>query len=179
MAGIAGEPGGVVGGGDLGESKWFGDVRFVTADAEHSGVEFLGVDGAGVVDMFGERTVAGLAVDVDVPAALLFFQDIRMAVFAGLVTGVIHGTSGDFGWGISTVVSILSETLGHQEGTHSDKGQAADDEDSGEPKEVSGILEGIHRNAALQIQHFAAGLRCAESHTAVFMGTSASDLGRD
>jgi len=111
----------VVGGSDLGECKWLGDVRFVTADAEHSGVEFLGVDRARVVDMFGERTVAGLAVDVDVPAALLFFQDIRMAVFAGLVTGVIHGTSGDFGWGIATVVSILSEALGHQESTHSTK----------------------------------------------------------
>src|ERR1035441_395217 len=44
-------------------------------------------------------------------AALLFSQDVRMAVFAGLVAGVVHRTGGGLGHGISAIVSILAETL--------------------------------------------------------------------
>jgi predicted RNA methylase len=84
--------------------------------------------------MFLLWSVARLAVDVHMLAALLLFQNVRVAVFASLVAGVVHGTSGDFGYGISAVVSVLSETLRHKERTHSYKRQAANDENSGHPK---------------------------------------------
>jgi hypothetical protein len=43
-------------------------------------------------------------------------------------------------------VSILSEALRHKERTYSHKRQAADEENSGQPKEVPGIFEDIHNN---------------------------------
>jgi hypothetical protein len=76
--------------------------------------------------MFCQWSVARLAVDVRMPAALLFFQDVRMTVFASLVAGKVYGSSGGLGQGISTVVSVLSEALRHQKRTHSHKRQAAD-----------------------------------------------------
>lgn len=135
----------MIGGSDLRKSFRLGEVRFVTADAQHGRIEFGGLDRARVIGMFRLWSVARLAVDVHVLATLLLFQDIRMAVFASPMAGVVHGTGCDFGHGISAVVSILSETLRHEERTHSDKRQADDDENSGQPKEVSGIFEGIHK----------------------------------
>ena len=113
------------------ESFRFGGVSLVTADAQHGRVEFGGLDRSRILDMFCLGSVARFAVDVRMPAALLFFQDVRMAIFASLVAGEIHRASRDLGEGISAVMSVLSETLRHQERTHSHKRQAADHKNRG------------------------------------------------
>jgi len=121
----------------------------VTPDAQHRRIEFGGLDRARVLGMFRQGSVARFAVDVRVPAALLFFEDIRMAIFASLVAGEVHRVGGDFGQGISAVVSILSEALWHKKRAHPKKREDADDENRYQPKEVSCILEGIHKACCL------------------------------
>src|SRR5450631_924430 len=97
--------------------------------------------------MFRQWSVARLAVDVHMLAALLFFQDVRMTVFASLVAGIVHGTGGDLRYGVSSVVSILSKTLRHKKRAHPHKRQAADDENRSHPKQVPRIFEDIHKCA--------------------------------
>ena len=122
----------------------------MTANAQHGRVEFGRLDRSRILDMFLQCSVARFAVDVRMPAALFLFQDVRMAIFASLVAGEVHRTSGDFGEGISAVVSVLSETLRHQQCTHSHQRQAADQKNRGQSKEVSGIFEGsIHKNVLI------------------------------
>ena len=136
----------------------------MTADAEHGRIEFRGLHRARVIDMLRLWSVARLAVDVHMLAALLLFQNVGVAVFASLVAGVVYWPSGDFGDGISAIVSILSETLRHQERTHSHKRQAADYENSGQSKEVPGIFEGIHKDTALSRYRSLWADRCALNH---------------
>jgi hypothetical protein len=121
--------------------------------------------------MFRQCSVARLAVDVRMPAALLFFKDIRMAVFASLMASEAHRVGSDFGQGISAVVSILSETLRHKKRTNPQKPKDANDENRGQPKQVPCILEGIHKSAASQLHRSADRPLCAESQTDVFVAT--------
>lgn len=141
----------------------FGDVGLVTADAQHSRVEFGGLHRARIVDVFREWPVARLAVDVHMLAALLLFQDLGMAVFAGPMAGKVHRASGDLGDGVSAVVSVLSETLRHKRRTHSQKHQATNDENNGQSKEVPGVFEGIHKMCLLSTA-CRRWTMCAESH---------------
>ena len=143
VAGFAGQACGMLVRVHLRESLRFSGVRFVTADAKHGGVEFGGRD-RGVIGMFREWPVAGLAVDSRMPAILLLIQDVRMAAFAGLVAGEIHRPRGNLGDGISAIVSILSETLRHKKRAHPEKHQDADHENRGQPKQVACISEDIH-----------------------------------
>jgi hypothetical protein len=78
--------------------------------------------------MFCQRSVARLAVDVGMLATLLFFQDIRVAVLAGLVAGELHRTGGDFSDGVSAVVSVLTEALRYERRSDSQKHQYPGDE---------------------------------------------------
>ena len=99
-----------------------------------------------------------------------------MAVFADLVAGEVHRPGGYVRQGISAIVSILSETLRHKKGTHSQKRQADDDENKGYPKEMPGIFEGIHKKLSSQIPQFVASPLCAGSQRGVFMATGRGDL---
>ena len=149
MAGITRQSRGVVGGSDLRKCFRFGGVGLVAADAQHGRVEFRGLDGTRVLDMFCLGSVARFAVDVRMAAAFLFLQDIGMAIFASLVAGKVHRTSSDLSEGIPAIVSVLSETLRHQKRPYSHKHQTADHENGGQPKQVPGIFEGSHSNTAL------------------------------
>src|SRR5208282_460876 len=97
--------------------------------------------------MFRQRSVASLAVDMGMTAAFLFFKHVRVAVFARLVPGKVHGTGGDFGQSLSAKVPILSKTLRHKKGAHSQERQDTDGEHKRHPKEMSRIFEGIHKAA--------------------------------
>jgi hypothetical protein len=134
-------------GSDLREAFRLGGVCLVAADAQYSRVEFRGLNRR-VIGVFRQWSVTRLAVDLHVAATPLLLQNVRMAAFADLVAGEIHGSGGNLADGISTVVSILSKTLRHQELTHSQKQQAADNENRSQPKEVPCIFEGIHEKAA-------------------------------
>src|SRR5208337_512726 len=145
MARIARHAGGVVDGSDLRKSLGLGDVRFVTADAQYRRVEFGGCHRSRIIDMFRQRSVACLAVDMRMFTALLFFQDIGMTVFASLMAGEVHRTGCHLGHGISAVVSILSETLRHKKRTYPQERQADDDGNNSHSKKMPSVFEHIHK----------------------------------
>ena len=111
VAAIAGQALGMFGRDDRGKPFWLGGVGFMAASAENRGIGHNGFYGRGVLGMFGLRTVAGLAIDVRVFAGRLNSKDIGMAGFAGFVTGVDDGESGNFGHGVGAVVAVLTEAF--------------------------------------------------------------------
>ena len=73
----------MVSGRYLREALRLGHVRFMTAGAEHGRLELGGLLGGGVVGMFRQRAVAGLAVDARVASVLLLVEHVGVAGFAG------------------------------------------------------------------------------------------------
>ena len=57
--------------------------------------------------MLRQWAVAGFAVHMCMHSAGVSSGDIRMALFAGLVTGELHWMRGDFVHGCSTIVTIF------------------------------------------------------------------------
>ena len=87
MARIAGEPGGVIRGGDLREARRFGDVGFVTAGAKHGSVYLRWLERGGIFRMRGERSMTGLARDPFVLSLYFRFQNVGMTALTSLVAG--------------------------------------------------------------------------------------------
>jgi len=79
--------------------------------------------------MFRLRSVAGFARDHDVLAQLLLIDHISMAGFANIVPGEGHGSGCDLGNGGTTIVSVLSETLGDDHRPQGDKCNQGDRND--------------------------------------------------
>ncbi len=94
--------------------------------------------------MLGQRSVAGLAIDVGVLTLGFLVEDVRVTGFAALVAGEVHWPGGNFGNSISAIVSVLSETLWDEKTTDEQKEEQAGKEDSSQAKEMSCVLEGIH-----------------------------------
>lgn len=144
MAGIAGKSVGVVGGNDLRETLGLGRVRLMAAHAEHGRIEFGGRHRAGIVGVFGQRTVAGFAIYVRVLAISLLLEHVGMAGFAGFVAGEIDRPGCDFRERVAAIVSVFAETLRHQKASEDQKQEYAGSEHSCQPEKMSRISEGIH-----------------------------------
>jgi len=69
----------------------FGRVGGVTADAEHSSIEFFRLHCGRIVRMLGLGAVARFAGNALVHALAFYLQDLRMAPLAHLVAGVRDG----------------------------------------------------------------------------------------
>ena len=119
-------------------------VRLMAADTQYSRIELFGGHGSRIVRVLGQRSVAGLAVNVRVLAIFFLFQDVGMAPFAGLVSRKIHWPRGDFRQCGAAIVPILSETFWNQKSPEDQKQEDARNEDSCQSKKMSRILEGIH-----------------------------------
>ena len=104
----------MVRGGDLRKAFRLGGIRLVTADAQYGRVELRGLHRR-VIGMLRQWSVTRLAVDLRMPAALLLLQDIRVAAFAGLMAGEVHGPGSNLADRISAIVTVLSETLWHED----------------------------------------------------------------
>ena len=107
---------------NLREILWFGAVGFVTSGADDRSVQFYWRDGRGIVGMFGQSSVAGLARNDDVLAQLLLIDDVGMAALADGVAGEGRGTGRDFGDGGSAIVAVLAKAA-------RDDGGSQDNED--------------------------------------------------
>jgi hypothetical protein len=134
----------VIGGNNLREGLGLRRIRLMAADAEYGRIEFFGGHGSRIVRVLCQRSVAGLAIHMRVLAILLFFQDVGMAAFASLVPREIHWPGRDFRQCVAPIVSILSETFWDQKPPENQEQEDARDEDSGQSKKMSRILEGIH-----------------------------------
>lgn len=129
----------------LGECLGFGGVRLVTTHTQHRCIKLLRLDRGRIVGVFGQRTVTRFTIDVRVPAVLFLFEDVAMAALTGLVSGEIHGPSGQVSERIPAKVSILSKTLGDQNAAQDKEEQYAKAKHGGQPEQVPSVFErGIH-----------------------------------
>lgn len=103
-------------GSDLWKIFRSSNVRFVTADTQEGNIKFGRLQGCWIVCVLGQRTVARFTVDTNMFADLLFFKYVAVTGFTRLVTRIVWRASGGLRDGVPTVMSILSETLGHQIG---------------------------------------------------------------
>jgi hypothetical protein len=94
--------------------------------------------------MFQLRTMAGLAIDAGVLTGFFDFEDVRVAGFAGFVTGMNDGQSGDFSDSIGAVMAILSKAFRNEPGTEAEKEGSSYQKDRGDPNQVLGVFEAIH-----------------------------------
>jgi len=140
MAGIAGEPAGVVYRGNLREGSRFGDVCLVTAGAKHGGVQFCWLERSGVFRMLGERPMTGLARHSLVFTLCFRFQNVGMAALASLVAAKGNRATCDFGDGISAVVSVLSEGARNQHAAQHEEDDEPHQKDCCQPEEVTCIF---------------------------------------
>ena len=123
---------------------WFGDVFFMAAGAEHGGIGKLRHHRSRILGVPGKRAVAGFAVHARVLAGLLYFQNVAVAVFTTLVTGIGHRLGGKLGQRVSAIVAVLSKTLGNEVGSQQKKQGDPNCENRREPEEMFGVLESVH-----------------------------------
>lgn len=98
--------------------------------------------------MFGQRSVAGLAVYVGVAAVFLFFQNVGVAGFASQMAGEVDGTGSKFRQRIPAIVSVLPKTARNKKTANSQKGNKTDHEDGCDPEKVACVFQNAHRETA-------------------------------
>ena len=126
---------------DLGKLYRLSDVRLVAADAEHGRIELYGLYRTGIFSMLRQRTMACLAIHVRMPAFVFYVQDLRMAVFAGLMTGKRNRLSLDFQNGIAAEMSVFPEAARHQHVAHHEKHDEANHEYGRQTEEMSCVFD--------------------------------------
>ncbi len=144
MAGFAGNAAGVGGGINLRKVFGFGGAGGVAAGAEDCCIKFGRDDVGGIGGVFGERTVAGFAVDAGVFAFGLGVLDVGVAIDAGLVAGEGDWVRGDLSDGRGSIMAVLAEGFRNYVVAHDEKNKEGDDEESGKAEEMSCIFEEIH-----------------------------------
>ena len=143
VAGRTGHALGMVGRDDLREPFRPGAVCFVTARAQHRGVGKNGLD-ARIFGMFGERSVTGFAVYVDMFTGFLLLEDLHVAGFAGLMSGMRDGKTGNVGERVSPIMSVFSKAPGNEIRANREECKDSEQEDACDTQEVLGISESIH-----------------------------------
>src|SRR3954463_13550494 len=108
-------------GDDLGERGRPGGVALMTAAAEIGDIGERGLEGAGVVGVFGLGSVAGFARDMGVAAGGADFGLILMAQDAGILAGVGDRLGANGVEGAGAEVAVLAEVLRNHGGADDHK----------------------------------------------------------
>lgn len=144
MACVTSETSGVIRSGDLGKALRLRGVRLVATGAQYGRIEFGGFYRGGIVRVLGQRSVAGLAIHLRMPASVFLVKDVDMAGLAGLMASELNRPGRDFGHCISAVVPVLSKTFRDQKAPHGEKYQQAEHEHPSQAEKMSCIFEYIH-----------------------------------
>jgi len=112
MTGITGDVTHVFGRHHLRESFWFGGVLFMATAAESGDVGQLGLERPWVIGMLGQRSVAGLAGYVRVPAARPSLGLVIMATDTSVLAGEGNGALANHCERARAIVPVLAERLG-------------------------------------------------------------------
>jgi len=106
---------------NLREALRLGDIFGMAANAKVCDVELFRSETAGVVPVFVERPVAGLAVDLSVDTVSFAVGYIGVTALAGLVTRVGDRMPRDLRQGVAAVVTVLAKTLREESAAQDDK----------------------------------------------------------
>jgi len=141
VTGVAKGAAGVLAGDHLGEPLGLGRILFMTAPAEAADLGQFGNNGAGIVGVLGERTVAAFAGDVGVFACGACFGLVVMAHHAGILAGDGDGPLADGGKGARTVMAVLSEVLGDDGAAQHEEEADSGEQNDGGADEMSRVME--------------------------------------
>lgn len=141
VTGVAEGAAGVLGGDHLGEPLGLGRILFMTAPAEAADLGQFGDDGAGIVGVLRQRTVAAFAGNVGVFAGGSSFGLIVMAHHAGILAGEGDGPLADGGEGARTVVAVLSEVFGDDGATQHEEEADSGEQNDGGADEMSRVMK--------------------------------------
>jgi len=137
----------MVGGSNLREVFRLGCVRLVTAHAEYRRVELRRLHRGRIVGVLGLGSMAGLAIDVGMLAALFLVEHVGMAGLASFMACEVDRPRGDFRHGVPAVVPVLSKAFWHQKAAHDQEQQCAQGKNCRQSKKVPGIFESLHAGA--------------------------------
>ena len=149
VAGIAGHAAGVRYGGHLREVLGFGGVFLVAAAAKVGHLGQFGSDGARVVGVFGQWTMAGFASDVGMFAGGAKLGLVVVAHDAGILPGVVDGVGADQVEGARTVVAVFAEVLRHDSGSNDEKDTHGGNQDQGRADRVSPFIKQSAQDGSL------------------------------
>ena len=106
---------------NLREALRLGDIFGMAANAKLCDVELFRSETGGMVPVFVERPVAGLAVDLSVDTVSFGVGYIGVTALAGLVTRVGDRMPRDLRQGVAPVVTVLAKTLREESTAQDDK----------------------------------------------------------
>jgi len=147
MAGLARLAAGMLFGIHLRKSHRLRQIRLMASWTQHQRVRQFGNHLGGIGDMLFLRAMTGLAVHARMFARVLGFDDVAVAVLAGLVAGVVDGTGGKFRQCIPAKVPVLTKAARYQCGTQPHEEKESCGKDRREPEKMLRILEPIHRQS--------------------------------
>lgn len=91
--------------------------------------------------MFGLRSVTSFARDDRMSAQLLLVNDIGMAGFADLMTGMRDRMGGSLGQSVAAIMAILPEAVRHDGCAQSNECRDGDHHNGDEAYQMLGVLE--------------------------------------
>lgn len=147
MAGLAGDAIRVIGRVHLREAFWLGSGRGVTTRAEDGCIGLRRSDRCGIVGMFCESPVTGLAVYMRVLPFAFGIGYIAVAGFAGFVAGELYRMSGDVCDGVAAVVAVLTEAFGNDIASDDEKDDEGQNKEPREAEQMPCILKDVHASA--------------------------------
>ncbi len=88
VAGVTRRAARVFGGDDLGEILRFGNVRLMTANTKHGGVQLCWLDRSRIIGMLGKSSMASLAGYSLMHTFAFHLEDVSMTALADLMAGI-------------------------------------------------------------------------------------------
>jgi len=99
--------------------------------------------------MLRQRPMTRFTIDMCVLASALFSDNVRVTIFAGMVSGKIDRASRDVFHRVAAIMPVLTKTLRHQVSAHAEENDAPDGENPGQSEQVPGFLERTHKACLL------------------------------
>ena len=143
MAGVAGDPSGVIGRGNLREISRLGTVGFMTAGTHDGRVQLFGLHRSRVVRMLSQSPVASLASNHHMLAQFFLLQDVGMAGLAGIVPGKCNRPGCHLANRMPSIVAILPKTLRYYSGSQKQEDHQRYGDDASQPNEVFDVFKQI------------------------------------
>ena len=134
---------------NLRETLRLGDIFGMTANAKVYDVGLSRRETSGIVGMFGEGPVAGLAIDLGVDTVSFGVGYIGVTALAGLVTGVGERTRSDLRQGFTPVVPVPAKAFREESAAQDNKENQAGKENRGHAKQMRDVFERNHRFGGL------------------------------
>jgi hypothetical protein len=149
MTGVAELAAGMFLGVNLRETLRLGDIFGMAANAKVYDVGPFRPETGGIVRVFGEGPVTGLAIDPGVDTASFGVGYIGVTALTGLVTSVGERMRSGLRQGVTPIVPVLAKAFREESAAQDNKENHAGEENRGHAKQMRDVFERNHRLAGL------------------------------